>query len=541
MPRTKKKNGRGGQHGNVQPFSDEDASIETLSHCSSFSDTASVADEGGEASEDTAQEDFQYKLKGFIDSTVDKSAKTRQGALDGLKTAMATRILCEFISERRMTITDSIERCLKKGKGEEQRAAASLACLLCIQLGSGIESEEVFKTLKPIFKNILADGSANIQARQAVATSLGLCTLVAEDDILDVHSTMECFENLFTRSYTRMDGTCPLINPQTSQLHTNALLSWALLLTICTASQLKDIMRKHLPKLPRLLESEDVNMRIAAGETIALLFELARDMDSEFEFDDWDELCDKLNALATDCNKHRAKTDKRKQRSVFRDVLKAVEEADFQSETIRFGTERMTIDSWVRKRTYDAFREFVGSGMNYHLQANEFIRDVFELGPPMLVDSATMKAMKISRFERHLHNSAAFKARTKARSKFRDKRVDSMRGIKALAMNPLSGQWQAQAPIRADNCLPDDATERRQEAIVKGDQSSSSYVSVWKPEIQHSLKNGIIVCRGQARQFGDENEPGTGGEFKSLTMQPSLEHRIAKHVGLKVVLSADAE
>lgn len=45
----------------------------------------------------------------------------------------------------------------------------------------------------------------------------------------------------------------------------------------------------------------------------------------DFEFQDWDELCDKLNTLATDCNKHRAKTDKRKQRSVFRDVLKAVE------------------------------------------------------------------------------------------------------------------------------------------------------------------------------------------------------------------------
>uniref|UniRef100_A0A3Q3VMY3 Uncharacterized protein n=1 Tax=Mola mola TaxID=94237 RepID=A0A3Q3VMY3_MOLML len=414
MPRTKKKN-RGGQHGHVQPFSDEDASIETLSHCSSFSDITSVADEGGEASEDTAQEDFQYKLKGFIDSTVDKSAKTRQGALDGLKTAMATRILYEFISERRMTITDSIERCLKKGKGEEQRAAASLACLLCIQLGSGIESEEVFKTLKPIFKNILADGSANIQARQAVATSLGLCTLVAEDDILDVHATMECFENLFTRFYSRADGASPSIGPQMSQLHTNALLSWALLLTICTAKP---------EKCYKKIETEYLNMRIAAGETIALLFELARDMDCEFEFHDWDELCDELNALATDCNKHRAKTDKRKQRSVFRDVLKAVEEGEFQSETIRFGTERMTIDSWVRKRTYDAFREFVGSGMNYHLQGNEFIRDVFELGPPMLVDSATMKAMKISRFERHLHNSAAFKARTKARSKFRDKRVD---------------------------------------------------------------------------------------------------------------------
>ncbi len=86
----------------------------------------------------------------------------------------------------------------------------------------------------------------------------------------------------------------------------------------------------------------------------------------------------------------------------------------------------MVIDSWVRKRTYDTFREFVGSGMNYHLQVKlsdvanrskngvfkwllklnflttgkRFIRDVFELGPPMLIDSAALKAMKSSRLER---------------------------------------------------------------------------------------------------------------------------------------------
>ncbi|KAJ8416382.1 hypothetical protein AAFF_G00356700 [Aldrovandia affinis] len=425
MPRSKKRSNRGGQQRAVQPFSDEDASIETLSHCSSFSDTASVAEEaGGEVSEDVALEDFQYKLKGFIDSTVDKSAKTRQSALDGLKTAMATKILYEFILERRMTITDSIERCLKKGKGEEQRAAASLSCLLCIQLGSGIESEEVFKALKPVFKNILSDGAANIQARQACATSLGVCSLVAEDDILDVYATMECFEGLFSRSYAKEDGSRATFGPQVTVLHTHALLAWALLLTICPASEVRNVLKKHLPRLATLLESDDVNMRIAAGETIALLFELARDLDAEFEHDDLELLCEKLNALATDCNKHRAKNDKRKQRSVFRDVLRAVEEGEFQTETIRFGTERMDIDSWVRKRTYDAFREFVGSGMNYHLQANEFIRDVFELGPPMMVDSTTLKAMKISRFERHLYNAAAFKARTKARSKVRDKRVD---------------------------------------------------------------------------------------------------------------------
>lgn len=40
------------------------------------------------------------------------------------------------------------------------------------------------------------------------------------------------------------------------------------------------LLRRHLARLQRLLESDDVNMRIAAGETIALLFELARDIDS---------------------------------------------------------------------------------------------------------------------------------------------------------------------------------------------------------------------------------------------------------------------
>lgn len=65
----------------------------------------------------------------------------------------------------------------KPGKGVEQCAAASLACLLCIQLGSGIESEEVFKTLKPVFKTILNDGAANIQARQAVSSRAPLLRL----------------------------------------------------------------------------------------------------------------------------------------------------------------------------------------------------------------------------------------------------------------------------------------------------------------------------------------------------------------------------
>ncbi|XP_015976482.1 interferon-related developmental regulator 1 isoform X2 [Rousettus aegyptiacus] len=380
----------GGQQRNVQPFSDEDASIETMSHCSGYSDPSSFAEDGPEIlDEEGTQEDLEYKLKGFIDLTLDKSAKTRQAALEGIKNALASKMLYEFILERRMTLTDSIERCLKKGKSDEQRAAAALASVLCVQLGPGIESEEVLKTLGPVLKKIICDGAASVQARQTCATCFGVCSFIATDDITELYSSLECLETVFTKSClkekdTRVAGS--------AGLQVSALLAWTLLLTVCPVSEVKKRLELHFHKLPSLLSSDDVNLRIAAGESLALLFELARGVESDFFYEDMESLTHTLRALATDGNKHRAKAEKRKQRSVFRDVLRAVEERDFPTETVKFGPERMYIDCWVKKHTYDTFKEILGSGMQYHLQ--------------------------------HLYNSAAFKARTKARSKCRDKRAD---------------------------------------------------------------------------------------------------------------------
>lgn len=65
----------GGQHRSVQPFSDEDASIETMSHCSGYSDPSSFPEDGPEVlDEEGTQEDLEYKLKGFIDLTLDKNS-----------------------------------------------------------------------------------------------------------------------------------------------------------------------------------------------------------------------------------------------------------------------------------------------------------------------------------------------------------------------------------------------------------------------------------------------------------------------------------
>ncbi|XP_028309370.1 interferon-related developmental regulator 2 isoform X3 [Gouania willdenowi] len=364
--------------------SDDELTSDVLSHYSSASDTASVLEEGtgGEhVDELTAQEEMEDKLKQCIDNLMDKSAKTRLAGLESLRLAFSSRVLYDFLTERRLTVSDCLERSLKKGGGEEQAAAATVFALLCIQLGGGDEAEEGFKILRPILTTILMDNTASMAARQSCARALGMCCYVsAADDGEDLIKSLAHLEGIFMTSYPSREGTLPTPKPGCSGLHSAALQAWALLVTLCPASRLTVLLHLHLSKLQACLQSSDVNYRIAVGETIALLVELGRDID---------------------------------------------ENEDFTEEKIRFGVEGIYIDSWMRRRSYDAFKEVLESGVRHHLQFNPLLRDIFGLGAPLIVD-ATIKANKISRFEKHLFNSAAFKARTKQRNRVRDKRADVM-------------------------------------------------------------------------------------------------------------------
>ncbi|XP_058844311.1 interferon-related developmental regulator 2 isoform X2 [Acipenser ruthenus] len=421
---------RGGRNGakGESAASDDDVTSEVLSHCSSASDTTSVNEEGTgtePADEQTAAEETEDKLKQCIDNLMDKSVKSRLAGLESLKLAFSSKTLCDFLVERRLTLTDCLERCLRKGGVEEQAAAAQVTTLLCIQLGGVSEGEEIFKALRPILSTILSDPGASPTARQSCASALGMCCYVAAaDDVEDLCKSLSHLESIFTESYPKRDGTLPTHKPGIQALHCTALQSWSLLITICPASRVDKLLEEHLPRLQTCLSSNDVHFRIAVGETIALLFELARESDREFVYEDTDDLCEQLKGLATDGNKHRAKTDRRKQRSVFREVLHSIESDDFTEERIRFSVESIYIDCWIRRRIYDAFKEVLGSGVLHHLQLNQLLRDIFELGPPLMLDRASIRASKISRFEKHLYNSAAFKARTKIRNKVRDKRAD---------------------------------------------------------------------------------------------------------------------
>ena len=59
--------------------------------------------------------------------------------------------------------------------------------------------------------------------------------------------------------------------------------------------------------------------------------------------------------------------------------------------------------------------------MNLHLAQNDLLREIFNLGSPLLDNASNV--VKIKKLERHHMKMAAFKARSLTRGKNRDKRT----------------------------------------------------------------------------------------------------------------------
>lgn len=49
-------------------------------------------------------------------------------------------------------------------------------------------------------------------------------------------------------------------------------------------------------------------------------------------------------------------------------MFSLLQNGECHEETIKFGLECMYVDSWARRRSYNAFKETLGSGVRHHLQ-----------------------------------------------------------------------------------------------------------------------------------------------------------------------------
>lgn len=435
MPKGKRK-GKSGSTPKLRPdaigvTSDEDSLNDNASVISLASENRSIVEEGDEIDEQTQEEIFEEKLGEAIDGLNQKSAQGRTASLESVAKAFIKKCVPEYVIDRRFTLTDGVERSLKKGRSAEQAAAAQLAPLLCVQLGAGEHSEEVCRELSPTLTVVAHDNSASPLARAKCCWALAMCSFLSGGEMNDIVQLMRSMETIYSASYLKGNGTVPVISAEVAALHAAAISSWSLLLTLMSPGDVYMLLSDtdttfspQLWQLAELLESAHLDVRMAAGEAMALVFEMGRTHSIDFQEAATPQLVERLRELATDSHKYRAKKDRKTQRSSFRDILHYVEDGDPPDIQVRFGQEVLALDSWCRKKQYDAFCQILGSGMNLHLTENDLVREIFELGERISPLNAALH--KQTKLERHLMNAAAFKARTISRSKNRDKRSSVM-------------------------------------------------------------------------------------------------------------------
>lgn len=416
----KPKSGHKFRGGRTVDSNSDDESFDNASVYSHQSEAVESLDDGQDDSLNS-NEKFEEKLLVALDNATEKSVQTRVQALQSICEVLMHRYVPDFIEERKLTILDIVEKSIRRGKGPEQALAARIAALLLMQLGGG------FDFIKPLGQYLLTaalDKSVPCDARAKCCTALGLLNFLGSDDIGDLIQLMGTFETIFSGSYMKGDQSPTSASGDASALHSAALSAWGLLLTLIPPGHfVTNMSQKSAPSIQQLmgmLKSPHLDVRMTAGETIALVFECGRSHDEDFLDEFITDVVDATKLLATDSHKYRAKRDRKTQRATFRDVLRYLEEDESPEINIRFGTESLLIDSWAVHHQYSALCAAMGPGMTIHLRENEFIRDILQLGVKLVQEDIINS--KRTKIEKRMLHATAFKTRTLTRSKNRDKR-----------------------------------------------------------------------------------------------------------------------
>jgi len=411
---------------------------------------------GDEVDVTSSRETLEEKISASIEGMTEKSAGIRSTSINNLINILSQQYIPDSINSRRETLRDNIERILKRGARADQALVAGLSSIFALQIGSidlDLATED-FNELKPLLQTIMMDFTAPIPVRVKSCYALCLGLFLAESTMEDLCATLVQLETLFVVNNptphleVKEDTTAspfkaltPAKTPKVTceSVAAAAVSGWSLLITVMPKEYLKQKANRWLRVLKNLLDQAELEVRLNAGEAVALLVEACELDEDESASGSEDEtsvnghgslemrnLISKLRELSVQSHKYQAKKDRRQQKHNFRDYLRAVEDGDGPDQTVKFGHgEVLEIETWVKKRQYDAICQVLSAGINRHLVENTLVREILGLGAPRPIQSDALNN-KQAKAEKQFQNQLNFKFRSVNRGKCRDQRMATL-------------------------------------------------------------------------------------------------------------------
>ncbi|XP_020211886.1 interferon-related developmental regulator 1 [Cajanus cajan] len=375
--------------------SDDDSSVTSSS--TARSDLMSVS--GGE--------DVQFVQDSLLDQALDaldeKRGSTREKALSSIIDAFNTNMQYQFVEKKFATLLHqclaSIKKGSKKASAKEIALASHAIGCLALTVGCGDNAREIFEeSIRPLDESLTS--RIDVSKAPSLLECLAIITFVGGNDQEETERSMDIMWRVIN---PKLGSNVVAVKPSAPLIAT-VVSAWSFLLS--TVSNLKlnsKNWQSSISYLSSLLDKEDRSVRIAAGEALALIFEIGvidkfsavSDSASDATQKESKPLesyiflqglkgkvinqCKDLSVEAG--GKGSAKKDLNSQKNLFRDIFEFFEYGYSPEISMKIGGDSLQASSWSKMIQLNFIKHFLGGGFVKHMQENEFLHDVFGFSP----------------------------------------------------------------------------------------------------------------------------------------------------------------
>ncbi|CAI5745504.1 unnamed protein product [Peronospora destructor] len=311
--------------------------------------------------------DDQQEVDEAIDELTEKRTTTRFAAMEKLTTYLLQYLAPEDVKE---SFIDNVLGCLRKPSEDEAVLGSRILAILAIIFGD--DEERFFQRSKAVL-NPLIKTAKTARVKVATIRALALICFVSSVEEEDAEELLELLERFF--------------NPKISgDICKAALDSWGLVVSSLSDEILAsdELLERLVPKFLVLLEHKDVEVRSAAGENAAFLYECAQCCGVSLPYGE--EIVGRFLEMSKNNSKRNSKKDCKTQRLVFRDIHSTLATGETPHVSFTVKGEVLEISSWRSVKQFEAVKDCLQTGLQEHIKCNNALRAMLDL-PETLEDS----------------------------------------------------------------------------------------------------------------------------------------------------------
>ncbi|OLY83719.1 Interferon-related developmental regulator 1 [Smittium mucronatum] len=337
-------------------------------------------DVGGDHMGQFSSEQLSSALSALLDKVSEK--RTTEEGLQGICSIMAHKYIGEFELRNRESYLDAFKRSLRNYKSLKEGLLASRGIALWF-LQFGENDDSAYSDIYPFLKKVISDTNTSSITAQIIHT-LAFANFIACEDYRDSVDIIDLCSK-------------QLSDWKSAELTLMALNSYGLMMTVLGGSNIdlaKQIFERDYNYHYELLDCDDVDVRIASSENIALMYELSTEENDDstnqeddnenfnynvagLDFLDHDELLDKLDDMSKDSTKKHSKKDKQHQKQALRLVVASIESNINPSFKMNFRNIIVRFSTWTKITRLNAFKLTCSNGLYMQFVENPIMPLVF--------------------------------------------------------------------------------------------------------------------------------------------------------------------